>query len=191
MFPAKDPRPLLGEKLQRLLDDLCTHVPALGGISGQDILVVAVSAHGRAAASIRSLRDVARGVSVGGRKCLVELALRPPFFLDADPARRVATLVHELLHLDPRSPGDLLEAHRHRLRPHAEHDAEAQHLAEQWLQQAELSLLAPLGHDGEVMMPQWRTRPVPETASLSFSERDLFLGPVVMQTPADHRTVWW
>lgn len=191
MLLAKDPRPALDRALHHLLEDLCARLPALQGIVGEDILVVAVSAHGRAAASIRSLRDVARGVSVGGRPCLVELALRPPFFLDADPARRVATLVHELLHLDPRAPGHLLEAHRHRLRPHAEHEAEAQHLAEQWLHQAELSLLAPLGHDGEVLMPQWRTRPVPETAGLYFSERDLFLGPVLMQTPADHRTVWW
>lgn len=187
----KDPRPALDEAINLLLDDLCARLPALQGIVSQDILVVAVSAHGRAAASIRSLREVAQGVSVGGRQRLVELALRPPFFLDADPTRRVATLLHELLHLDPHIPGHLLEARRHCLRPHEEHEAEAQHLAEQWLEQAELSLLAPLGHDGEVLMPQWRIRPVPETTALHFSERDLFVGPVLMQTPKDHRTVWW
>ncbi|MFZ9886496.1 MAG: hypothetical protein ACO3JL_03245, partial [Myxococcota bacterium] len=107
------------------------------------------------------------------------------------PARRVATLVHELLHLDPKAPGRLLEANRHRLRPHEEHDAEAQELTELWLRQAELPLLAPLGHEGEVLMRQWRVRPVPETATLRFSDKDLFLAPIVMHTPLPCRTVWW
>lgn len=187
----RDPRPLLDEALERLLADLVERSPELSGLDPGALLVVAVSAHGHAAASVRSLDDVAAEVVIGGVRRRAEIALRPRFFLEGDPARRLGTLVHELLHLDPATPGRLLDAHRHAARAHEEHELEAQAIAERWLKGADLSLLAPLGHHGEVLMRHWRVRPVPETRAERFSDDALFLAPVRMSTPRERRTVWW
>lgn len=190
MIP-RDPRPLLDDVLERLLADVVARSPALQGIDPTGILLVAVSAHGHAAASVRSLEDVAREVVVGGVRRHTEIALRPRFFLEGDPARRLGTLVHELLHLDPSAPGRLLDEHRHRSRSHEAHEEEARAVAERWLEDADLSLLAPLGHHGEALMRQWRVRPVPETSAERFTDDALFLAPLLMRTPRERRTVWW
>lgn len=191
MSVPRDPRPALDDVLERLLADVVTRCPELSGLDAAAVLLVAVSAHGRAAASVRSLDDVAADVTLGGVRRRAEIALRPRFFLEGDPSRRLGTLVHELLHLDAKTPGALLDERRHRSRTHEEHEAESQRIAERWLEHADLSLLAPLGHDGEALMRQWRVRPVPETREERFSDDDVYLAPVVMRTPRERRTVWW
>lgn len=190
-MPAPDPRPVLDDVLERLLADVVARSPALEGLDVGALLVVAVSAHGRAAASVRSLDDVAAEVVIAGVRRRAEIALRPRFFLEGDPARRLGTLVHELLHLDPTTPGALLDERRHATRTHEAHEAEAQAIAERWLDGADLSLLAPLGHHGEALIRQWRVRPVPETQGERFDDDDVFLAPVRMKTTRERRTVWW
>ena len=191
MSAPHDPRPVLDAPLHALLTDIAAKLEPLCGIDAGAILVVALSAHGTAAASVRSLHQTAERVVVDGRPRAWELALRPPFFLEGDATRRLGTLVHELLHLDPRRPGLLLDERRHTHRPHEEHEREAVALAQQWLATADLSLLAPLGHHGEAMMRHWKHRPVPDTRGRAFTEADLFLSPILMCTPKDRRTVWW
>jgi hypothetical protein len=186
-----DPRPALDRPLSRLLAALCRDLEGLGALDPSQVLPVAVSAHGAAAASVRSLDDVAASVKVDGKRRRWELALRPPFFLAGDPTRRLATLVHELLHLDPTRPGQLLADRRHRVRSHEDHEQQARALAREWLSVGELTLLSCLGHHGEVLMRQWKRRPVVSTAGQRFGGRDLFVGPVRLQTPARYRSVWW
>lgn len=191
MTSAADFRPTLDAPLARLLADLTRKLPELAGIDAQAILPVAVSAHGTAAASVRSVSGCARSVRVSGHARHWELALRPPFFLHGDPTRRLATLVHELLHLDPKRPGALLAHRRHKVRSHQEHEAQARELARSWLAEADVELLGPLGHHGEALMRQWRYRPTEDTKDRAFTGRDLFVGPVVMRTPRRSRSVWW
>lgn len=188
---AADPRPILDDVLEHLLADVVARSPELAGLDTRALLVVAVSAHGRAAASVRSLDDVALEVVVAGVRRRAEIALRPRFFLEGDPARRLGTLVHELLHLDAAVPGALSDERRHAARAHDEHEREAQAIAERWLDGADLSLLAPLGHHGEALVRQWRARPVPETKAERFGDDDVFLAPVLMRTARERRTVWW
>jgi hypothetical protein len=187
----KDPRPILEGPLQRLLADLCARTDELSALDSRAILPVAAAAHGRAAASVRSLDDAAKDVTVAGHRRRWELSLRPTFFLEGDAGRRLGTLVHELLHLDPRSPGKLLEERRHKNRTHEEHEVQARDLAARWLAEADAALYAPLAHDGELLMTTWRARPVPSTAKERFSDADVFLAPVRMVTPKARRSVWW
>src|SRR5262245_49543802 len=118
-----DSRPSLTPALESVIDDVIARVPAFHGITG--VLIVGLAAHGSAAASVRSLANVAKSVVVDGKKCRVELGLRPAFFLEGDAPRRLATLVHEILHLDPKKPGALLEDNRHARRSHGAHEKEA------------------------------------------------------------------
>ena len=191
VFPPPDPRPLLDGPLESLLADLVQRTPTLSTLPVHEVLVVSASAYGSAAASIRSLDDCAQEVVVQGQRRRWELALRPPFFLDGDATRRLGTLMHELLHLDAAHPGRLLECARHENRSHAEHEKIAVDLANRWLAQGDLSLLAPLGHCGEVRMRQWKIRPIPDTVHRIFSDADIFHGTVHVMTPREHRTVWW
>lgn len=186
-----DPRPALDGPLSRLLTAVCRDLDELTTLDASAVLPVALSAHGGAAASVRSLDDVSASVNVEGRRRRWELALRPPFFLSGDPTRRLATLVHELLHLDPARPGRLLPERRHRVRSHDEHEKHARALARQWLAIGDLTLLSCLGHHGEVLMRQWKRRPIAETEGQRFTGRDLFVGPLRINTPARYRSVWW
>lgn len=186
-----DPRPSFDAPLAKLLARLAKDLEPLAGLQASQVLPVAVSAHAGAAASVRSLGDVAHSVKVDGRERHWELALRPIFFLSGEPTRRLATLVHELLHLDPAQPGRLLPARRHRVRSHEEHEEQARTLAREWLKHGDLNLLAPLGHDGELLLRQWRHRPIAQTQARRFTGRDLFVGPIRMVTGARYRSVWW
>src|SRR5262245_14618779 len=106
-MPTLDARPLLTPALEALVLDVVSRVPQFAGIAATDAVVVALGAHAHAAASVRALDGLARSVTIDGRRRRIELGLRPPFFLDGDAPRRLATLVHELLHLDPAGPGRL------------------------------------------------------------------------------------
>lgn len=191
LLPPPDPRPVFDGPLEALLVDLVQRTPELAPLPVQEILVVGASAYGSAAASIRSLDDCAKNVVISGQRRRWELALRPPFFLDGDATRRLGTLMHELLHLDVTRPGQLLACARHENRPHAEHEELAIDLAERWLEQGDLSLLAPLGHCGEVRMRQWKIRPIPDTVQRIFTDADIFHGTVHIMTHRENRTVWW
>lgn len=190
-MPMLDPRPVLTPALERLLLDVISRVPALSGLDPDNILVVGLAAHGTAVASVRPLDDVASRVTVDGKRRRVELGLRPGFFHEGDAPRRVATLVHELLHLDPGRPGRLLEERRHRVRSHGAHEKEARALARRYLDEADPLRVLCLAHDGEVMLRQWLRRPCEATARRRFHDDDVFHGPVRMVTEADARGGWW
>lgn len=186
-----DPRPRLTPALERVLLDLCAAIPELTGVEPASMLVVGLAAHGGAAASVRELSRVARGVVVEGHRRTIELGLRPPFFLEGDASRRLGTLIHELLHIDPADPARLLDDNRHDRKGHAALEKEARALGARYLERADPAGLLCLAHQGEVLLRQWKHRPFETTRGKRFGDDDVFEGPVVMQTPAGMRGGWW
>jgi hypothetical protein len=187
---STDLRPLLTPALEAVLLQLGRE-PELVGIDTHRIVVVAGAAHGTAVASVRPLAGCARSCRVSGRVRAVELCLRPPFFLHGTPSRRLATLVHELLHLDPDRPGVLREENRHARRSHVSLEREARTITKRVLTQADPAAWLCLAHHGEVLMRQWRHRPIDGTAQRRFTDADVFDAPVVMHTPPAARAGWW
>jgi hypothetical protein len=188
---SRDPRPDWTPALERLLGAVVDGVPSLAGLDPTAIIVVGLAAHGAGAASVRELGTVASRVLVAGRRRHIELGLRPPFLLDGDAPRRLTTVVHELLHLDPARPGRLLDDNRHSRRTHASLEREARSHARRLLDTLDPALLLCLAHDGEVLLRQWRHRPAETTKRRRFSDDDVFFGPVPVRTPADRRGSWW
>lgn len=191
MADAVDPRPALTPAIEGLLARLITASPAFSGLIATDILVVGLAAHGGAVASIRSLVGQARSVVIAGSRRRIELGLRPGFFLDGDAPTRLATLCHELLHLDPQRAGTLLDDNRHTRRSQRSVDAEAARIATAAIAALPPTQLLCLAHDGEVRLRMWRRRPIDDTARSRFTDADVFDGVVAMHTPADRRGGWW
>ena len=165
--------------------------PAFAGLVVTDILVVSLAAHGSAVASVRSLGGQAGSVVVDGHRRRVELGLRPAFFLDGDAPRRLATICHELLHLDPRHRGALLDDNRHVHRSQREVDRAAAALATTAVQALPPASLLCLAHDGEVRLRAWRRRPSDDTIRSRFTDKDVYAAVVCVVTPADRRGGWW
>jgi hypothetical protein len=140
---------------------------------------------------MRSLDDVARSVRVAGARRHAELGLRPPFFHEGDAPRRLATLVHELLHLDREIPGRLRDDNRHSRRSHADLEKEARSLARAYLADAAPRHLLCLAHDGEVLLRTWLHRPVDSTIGQRFGDADLFEQPMRICTARRARGGWW
>ncbi|HEY1098707.1 MAG TPA: hypothetical protein VGF99_07255 [Myxococcota bacterium] len=186
-----DARPAITPAIEALLHQLVAVTPQLAGVVVDDIVVVGLGAHGSAVASVRELRGQAASVTIAGRRRRIELGLRPDFFLEGDAARRTATLMHELLHLDPTRPGRLLDEARHSHRPHAAHDKLAQTLTRVALSSLSPTAALCLAHDGEVRLRSWRRRPIETTARRRFDDDDVFDAIVRVCTPADRRGGWW
>jgi len=128
-------------------------------------------------------------VLVDGHVRHFEITLRPLFFLKANGLGRLVTLFHELFHLAPDGSG-LADERRHRGN-HRSNDVTVESLARSYVDAAPAALLAPLGHEGEVLMDQWRIRPSRDCALRQVTREHLFLGPVPMHTPKRERCVWW
>jgi len=188
---VSDPRPDLTPAIEALLASFIAVTPALFGLVAEQIVVVGLGAHGTAVASVRELAGQASSVAVAGHRRRIELGLRPGFFLDGDGARRAATLMHELLHLDPAHPGRLLPEHRHATRSHAAHEREAQALTRSALLTLPATATLALAHDGEVRLRAWRHRPTESTARRRFTDADVYDSIVRVCTPADRRGGWW
>lgn len=183
IVPA-DPRPRIDRAIDTLLRATVVHMPPpWPAYDAGRVLIVAGAALGQVVASIAALPQP---VAFEGRTAHAVLTLRPRFFQTGDPGRRFATLIHELLHLDPATPGTLAPERRHAVLPHADHDAEAVALATRLLDALPKTALACLGHHGEVRCAQWLTAPAPDGPAPA-----LFVGPVVMRTTREARTVWW
>jgi hypothetical protein len=191
MADALDPRPALTPALEELLGRLIAVTPQFSGLVATDILIVGLAAHGAAVASVRPLVGQARSVIIEGNRRRVELGLRPGFFLDGDAPSRLATLCHELLHLDPQRPGMLLDDNRHRHRSQRSVDAEAARIATAAVAALPPTQVLCLAHDGEVRLRMWRRRPIDDTARSRFTDADVFDGLVTLRTPADRRGGWW
>lgn len=183
---VRDPRPDLTPALERLLGAIVDD--AGFDVDVDAIVVVAGAAHGTASASVRDLAGCASAVVVDGRARSVELALRPPFFLDGDAPTRLTTLVHELLHLRGRA---LRADYRHHERPHDVVEEEARAIAKGLLERLDDRLVLCLAHDGECFLRAWRHRPIETTARRAFDDDDVYAGVVCVRTPADRRGGWW
>ena len=186
-----DSRPPLTAALESLLAAMTQQVPELRGIDAKTLLVVSLGAHGGSVASVRPLLGSARSVRIGGHKRLIELGLRPGFFLAGDAVRRTATLVHELLHLDPAAPGSLHPERRHARLSHQALEREARTLARRFLSSCDPRHVLCLAHDGEVLLRAWRHRPIDTTSGRLFTDADVYDTPVRMLTPPPARGGWW
>jgi hypothetical protein len=186
-----DQRPDLTPALEALLETIVVSSPALAGIKASGIVVVALGAHGPAVASIRPLGPFARSVRIGGRRRSIELGLRPGFFLAGDGPQRLATLCHELLHLDPGNDGALLDSNRHHARSQRSLDQQARRLAEDLIAAGPPTLALCLAHHGEVRLRAWRRRPCDTTPRSAFTDDDVFSAIVAMHTASDRRGGWW
>ncbi len=186
-----DPRPNFSVSLESLLASLITDLPAFNGIEHNRIIVVYSSAYGLVAASIRPLGVCAKSIEIKGHRKNIELSLRPKFFFEGSPIRRLVTILHELLHIDQQNPHQLLVKHKHQNISQKALDKLAVKQATLWLQLKKFKLLAPLGHNGEVLIRQWKHMPVENTSTRIFSDKDIFLSPMIMKTKRNKRTVWW
>ncbi len=189
--PPSDLRPDITPAIEGVVAAAIDTLPSLRGLVADDVVVVAVGAHGDAVASVRGFGGSAASVVVGGRRRRVELGLRPRFFLEGDAPKRLAVLIHELLHLDPDRPGALLAANRHQHRSTSSLNAEAARGAVAVLAAAPPTLTLALAHHGEVHVRSWRRRPCENTARRRFGDDDTFDAIVAMHTPAPVRGGWW
>lgn len=187
----QDPRPRIDTALDAIVAALIGAAPSLSPLNPSSIALVALSAYGTAAASVRSLEGTAKKIVLGGEVKTIEIGLRPAFFQEGDLVGRVVTLVHEMLHLDPESPGALRASYRHVERSQQAVDQEAEEVAKDVIGEIDPVVLAPLAHDGEVLMRAWMRRPVPATKEMRFDDKDVFRTPIRMRTPPEARSSWW
>jgi predicted metallopeptidase len=148
------------------------------------ILFVAGEARRASRATVKPLRGKgAPRVMLRQKRALYLITLRPLFFRSSTPEERVATLLHELLHISPRFDGTLSAERRHEQLSTARFDALLEPLLRRYLAAADPGLLSALGHDGEVLARQWLERPTGPALRRKYDEADLFIGPVEMLTP--------
>ena len=179
-------RPNLTLLCRRVAADLARTLPEMAHLKASRILFVAGEARRSSRATIKPLGGKAgHRVVLQGRRVLYLITLRPKFFRSSTPEQRVATLLHELLHISPRFDGTLAEERRHDRLPGASFDKLLEPLLRRYLAAGDPALLAALGHDGEVLARQWLERPTGAPGPggrRRYTEADLFLGPVVMLT---------
>jgi predicted metallopeptidase len=169
---------------RRIVADMVGKLPELSHVRASRILFVAGEARRGSRATIRPLGGKGRvRVSLKGRRALYCITLRPKFFRASTPEQRVATLLHELLHIAPQFDGLLHPERRHARFPKPRFDALLRPLVRRYLAAADAELLSALAHDGEVLARQWLERPTGTTDSRrTYTEKHLFLGPVQMIT---------
>jgi predicted metallopeptidase len=169
---------------RRIVADMVGKLPELSHVRAARILFVAGEARRGSRATIRPLGGKERArVSLKGRRALYCITLRPKFFRASTPEQRVATLLHELLHISPQFDGLLHPERRHARVPKPRFEALLRPLVRRYLASADAELLSALAHDGEVLARQWLERPTGPTAGRrAYTEKHLFLGPVQMIT---------
>ncbi len=177
-------RPNATLQCRRIVADMVRTLPELSHIKAWRILFVAGEARRGSRATIRPLGGKGRArVSLKGRRALYCVTLRPKFFRASTPEQRVATLLHELLHVSPRCDGTLDPERRHSRLGQGRFDALLKPLLRRYLADGDASLIGALAHDGEVLARQWLERPTPRSSPADiYTERHLFLGPVLMVT---------
>ena len=169
---------------RRVVADMVRTLPELSHIRASRILFVAGEARRGSRATIRPLGEKGRAhVSLKGRRALYCITLRPKFFRASTPEQRVSTLLHELLHISPRFDGTLDPDRRHSRLGGGRFDALLRPLLRRYMAGSDVSLLGGLAHHGEVVARQWLERPTARSsARQTYSEKHLFLGPVMMVT---------
>ena len=169
---------------RRIVHDMTRKLPELSHVRASRILFVAGEARRGSRATIRPLGDGRRPkVVLKGRRALYCVTLRPKFFRASDPEQRVATLLHELLHIAKPFDGTLDPDRRHSKVPAARFEALLRPLIKRYLHDGDAVLLGALAHHGEVLARQWLERPTGRgNGKQTYTEKDLFLGPVQMIT---------
>jgi predicted metallopeptidase len=167
---------------RRVVADMVRTLPELSHIRASGILFVAGEARRGSRATIRPLGGKERArVSFKGRQALYCITLRPKFFRASTPEQRVATLLHELLHISPRFDGTLDPERRHSRMGGGRFEALLRPLLRRYLADGDASLLGGLGHHGEVLARQWLERPTARSSEReTYTEKHLFLGPIMM-----------
>ena len=178
------PRPNVTLLCRRVVGDVARALPEMAHVRPARILFVAGEARRASRATVKPLGGKgAPRVLLRGKRALYCITLRPKFFRGSTPEQRVATLLHELLHLSPRFDGTLSEERRHEQLAGGRFEALLEPLLRRYLAAAEPALLAALGHDGEVLARQWLERPTGAGGKRRYTEADLFVGPLEMLTP--------
>ena len=166
---------------RRVVEDMIRRLPELAHVRASRILFVAGEARRGSRATIRPLGE--GRVVLRGRKALYCVTLRPKFFRSSAPEQRVATLLHELLHIARPFDGTLDPDRRHSKVPAARFEALLRPLVKRYLAEGDAALLGALAHDGEVLARQWLERPTARrNGKQTYTEKDLFLGPIQMIT---------
>ena len=177
------PRPNATLLCRRVVADMVGKLPELSHVRPARILFVAGEARRGSRATIRPLGNGGVTLAIKGRTALYCVTLRPKFFRASTPEQRIATLLHELLHISPQFDGKLDQARRHSALPKGRFDALLKPLVRKSLGAGDAGLLSGLGYDGEVVARQWLERPTLRTsAKETYTEKHLFLGPVQMIT---------
>lgn len=177
------PRPNATLLCRRVAADMARRLPELSHVRAGRILFVAGEARRGSRATVRAL--VGKGkpkVLLRGQRALYAITLRPRFFRSSTPEQRVATLLHELLHLSTSFDGTLRDDLRHKHLPAGRFEELLGPLLRRYLAEGDATLLAALAHDGEVLARQWLERPTARGGRRRYTERQLFLGPVQMIT---------
>lgn len=177
------PRPNATLLCRRVVADMARVLPQMAHVHAARILFVAGEARRASRATVRALgKKGPPVVKLRGRRALYCVTLRPKFFRAATPEQRVATLLHELLHISPRFDGTLHAEHKHGALPTRGFRALLDPLVRRYLAEGDPALIAALGHDGEVVARQWLERPTGEGGRRRYTEKQLFLGPLRMIT---------
>ena len=93
---------------RRVVADLARKLPELAHVRPARILFVAGEARRGSRATVKPLGGKSHPkVLLQRRRALYCITLRPKFFRSSTPEERVATLLHELLHISPRFDGTL------------------------------------------------------------------------------------
>jgi predicted metallopeptidase len=169
---------------RRVVADMVRALPELSHIRPSGILFIAGEARRGSRATIRPLGGPGRArVTIKGRRALYCVTLRPKFFRASTPEQRVATLLHELLHIGPKFDGRLDPDRRHSRLGQGRFEALLRPLLKRYLADGDPSLIGGLAHHGEVLARQWLERPTGRSsASQTYTEKHLFLGPLLMVT---------
>src|SRR3954453_12682344 len=153
-------RPNAPRLCRRIVHAMTRKLPELAHVRASRILFVAGEARRGSRATIRPLGDGRRpNVLLKGRKALYCVTLRPKFFRSSEPEQRVATLLHELLHIAKPFDGTLDPERRHSKVPAARFEALLRPMVKRYLQDGDAVLLGALAHHGEVPARQWLERP--------------------------------
>ena len=177
------PRPNATLLCRRVVMDMARKLPELGHVRPARILFVAGEARRGSRATIRPLGKGHAKVLLKGKRALYCITLRPKFFRASSPEERVATLLHELLHVSAEFDGKLHAGRRHSALPKAKFESLLAPLVKRYLATADPALLSGLAQDGDVLARQWLERPTGRASrSQTYTEKQLFVGPVEMIT---------
>ncbi len=181
--PRRPPRPNATLLCRRVVEDMAKKLPEMAHVSAARILFVAGEARRASRATVRALGKAGHpSIKLAGKRALYLVTLRPKFFRGSTPEQRVETLLHELFHISVAFDGRLAEERRHLVLPRRRFDALLRPLVRRYLACADPELLAGLAHNGEVVARQWLERPTAKGGRRVYTEKQLFIGPVVMIT---------